>query len=105
MAKRSRIQIAELERALLQLDDALRKFGGQSLPLLTPTNLISAEGNLDQSHISISSAGKIIRAKLPKLRNTSESRRAIIIGKDKEVRGGKVRVAGKGRLVQFIFLF
>ena len=60
--------IVELERMLLQLDDALGKLGGQSLPLLTPTNLTSAEGNLDQSHVSISSAGKIIRAKLPKLR-------------------------------------
>jgi hypothetical protein len=60
--------IAELERTLLQLDDALGKLGGQSLPLLTPTNPTSAKGNLDQSHVSISSAGKIIRAKLPKLR-------------------------------------
>ena len=59
---------SELERMLLQLDDALGKLGGQSLPLLTPTNLTSAKGNLDQSHVSISSAGKIIRAKLPKLR-------------------------------------
>ncbi|CAB4031738.1 E3 ubiquitin- ligase DZIP3 [Paramuricea clavata] len=61
--------IAELERTLLQLNDALGKLGGQSLmPMLTQTNLTSAEGNLDQSHVSISSAGKIIRAKLPKLR-------------------------------------
>ncbi|CAB4012726.1 E3 ubiquitin- ligase DZIP3 [Paramuricea clavata] len=60
--------IAELERTLLQLDDPLGKLGGQSLPLLTPTILTSAEGNLDQSHVSISSAGKIIRAKLTKLR-------------------------------------
>ena len=60
--------IAELERTLLQLDDALGKLGGQSLPLLSSTDLTSAEGNLDQSHVSISSAGKIIRAKLPKLR-------------------------------------
>ena len=60
--------IVELERTLLQVDDALGKLGGQSLPLLTPTNLTSAEGNLDKSHVSISSAGKIIRAKLPKRR-------------------------------------
>jgi hypothetical protein len=53
---------------LLQLDDALGKLGGQSLPLLSSTDLTSAEGNLDQSHVSISSAGKIIRAKPPKLR-------------------------------------
>jgi hypothetical protein len=61
--------IAELERTLLHLDDALSKFGGQSLPLLTPpADLTPDEGNLDQSHVSVSSVGKIVRAKLPKLR-------------------------------------
>jgi hypothetical protein len=39
--------MAELERTLLQLDDALGKLGGQSLPLLSSTDLTSAEGNLD----------------------------------------------------------
>lgn len=56
--------IAELERTLLQLDDTLRKLGEQSLPLLTATD----EGNLDQSHVSISTGGKSVRAKLPKLK-------------------------------------
>ena len=53
--------IAEFERTLLELDDALQKLGEQSVPLLMPTK------SLDDSQVSSSSVGKVIRAKLSKL--------------------------------------
>ena len=53
--------IAEFERTLLEIDDALKKLGEQSVPLLTPTQPKAAE------QVSSSSVGKVIRAKLPKL--------------------------------------
>ena len=59
--------IAELERTLIGLDDALRKLGEQSTLLMTPTQPKAAEKSLDDSQISSSSIGKFIRVKLPKL--------------------------------------
>ncbi|XP_028418713.1 uncharacterized protein LOC114544218 [Dendronephthya gigantea] len=56
--------VAEFERTLMKIDDALRESGEQRLPLLTTPD----EGNLDQSRISTASTGKIVRAKLPKLK-------------------------------------
>ena len=59
--------IAEFERTLLEIDDALKRLGEQSVPLLTPTQPKAAEQSLDDSQVSSSSVGKVIRAKLPKL--------------------------------------
>ena len=59
--------IAEFERTLLEIDDALKKLGEQSVPLLTPTKPKAAEQSLDDSQVTSSSVGKVIRAKLPKL--------------------------------------
>ena len=59
--------IAEFERTLIGLDDALRKLGEQSTLLMTPTQSKATEQNLDDSQVSSSSIGKVIRAKLPKL--------------------------------------
>ena len=59
--------IAEFERTLLEIDDALKKLGEQSVPLLTPTQPKAAEQSLDDSQVSSSSVSKVIRAKLPKL--------------------------------------
>ena len=59
--------IAEFERTLLEIDDALKKLGEQSVPLLTPTQPKAGEQSLDDSQVSSSSVGKVIRAKFPKL--------------------------------------
>ena len=59
--------IAEFERTLIGLDDALRKLGEQSTLLLSPTQSKAVEQSLDDSQASSSSIGKVIRAKLPKL--------------------------------------
>ena len=59
--------IAEFERTLLEIDDALKRLGDQNVPLLTPTQPKAAEQSLHDSQVSSSSVGKIIRAKLPKL--------------------------------------
>ena len=61
--------IAELERILIQMDDALSKIGEQSVHS-TPTNLAEISGALNNSQISsdTESTSKIVRAKLPKLR-------------------------------------
>ena len=59
--------IAEFERTLLELDDALKKLREQSVPLLTLTQPKAAEQSFDDSQVSPSSVGKVIRAKLPKL--------------------------------------
>ena len=52
--------VAELEGIFIKLDDALRNSGEQSLPFL-PTR---DEGDLNRSHVSTSSAGRIVRTKL-----------------------------------------
>ena len=59
--------IAEFERTLIGLDDALRKLGEQSTLLLTPTQPKAVEQSLDESQVSSSSIDKVIRAKLSKL--------------------------------------
>ena len=59
--------IAELERTLIQTDDALSKIGEQSV-YSTPTHLAEMNGALNNSQVSSDSTGKIVRAKLPKLR-------------------------------------
>ena len=65
--KESDETIAEFERTLLEIDDALKKLVEQSVPLLTPTQPKAAEQSLDDSQVSSSSVGKVTRAKLPKL--------------------------------------
>ena len=60
--------IVELERTLIQLDGVLRKPRGQSPSLFTATHPISAEENLNQSHVSLTSVCKTVIAKLLKLR-------------------------------------
>ena len=42
--------IAEFEKTLLEIDDALEKLGEQSVPLLTPTQPKVAEQNLAKFH-------------------------------------------------------
>ena len=59
--------IAELERTLIQTDDALSKIAEQSV-YSTPTDLAEMNGALNNSQVSSDSTGKIVRAKLPKLR-------------------------------------
>jgi len=61
--------IAELERILIQMDDALRKIGEQSVHS-TPTNLTEINGALNNSKVSsdTESTSKIVKAKLTKLR-------------------------------------
>ena len=58
--------IAEFERTLLKIDNALKKLGEQ-MPLLMPTQPKAAEQSLDDCPVSSSSVGKVILAKLPKL--------------------------------------
>ena len=55
---------AEIEGTFIKLDDVLRNSKEQSLPLLPTPD----EGNLNRSHVSTSSARKIVRTKLPKLK-------------------------------------
>ena len=59
--------IAELERTLIGLEDALRKLGEQRTLVMTPTQSKATGQSLDDSQVSSASIGKVIRAKLPKL--------------------------------------
>ena len=55
----------ELERTLIQLDGMLNKPRGQSPSLFTAMHPTSAEENLNQSHVSVTSVCKTVRTKLP----------------------------------------
>ena len=59
--------IAELERVLIETDDALSKIGEQSVHS-TSTHLAEINGALNNSQVSSDSTAKVVRAKLPKLR-------------------------------------
>ena len=59
--------IAEIERVLIKTDDALSKIEEQSVHS-APTHLAEINDALNNSQVSSDSTGKIVRAKLPKLR-------------------------------------
>ena len=56
--------MAEVEKTTLEIEDALCKFV-ENAPLSQPH--VGVVPNLDNSHVSVTSAARSVRAKLPKL--------------------------------------